>query len=269
MTMVSCVLSRLSAAITLTAALAFTGCAAPAAGTVPGGSPPSTTAMLSGELTIYAAASLKPGFDELATAFGAAHPGVTVAPVVYDGSSRLAIQIIEGAGVDVFAAADESTMQRVVDAGLAAAPKVFAANTLTLVVPRGNRAGVSGLADLAQPDLTVALCAIEVPCGAATSTLFAATGVTPDVDSYEQNVAAVLAKVSTGEVDAGLVYVTDAARSAEVEVIEVAGADAVVNRYPIAALTGSAHPRVADAFVRYVQSAEASAVLAGLGFGAP
>lgn len=224
---------------------------------------------LTGEVTVYAAASLKSAFDELATQFEAQHPSVRVQPITYDGSSTLATQIIEGAPADVFASADENNMAKVVDAGLAADPGLFATNTLVLVVPAGDPGGVDALDDLADPDLAVVLCAAEVPCGAASQTLLSNAGVEASVDSYEQNVTAVLTKVAAGEADAGLVYVTDAATTGDVETIDVAGADAVVNRYPIVALADSAHPEAADAFVAFVRGEDGREVLASLGFGAP
>jgi molybdate transport system substrate-binding protein len=237
----------------------------------PGASPAETTSAepeLSGDLTVYAAASLQAAFDELATQFEQRHPSLRVQPVTYDGSSTLATQIIEGAPADVFAAADEPNMQKVVDAGLASDPELFATNTLTLVVPAGDPGGIDGLEDLADPDRTVVLCAAEVPCGAASATLLANAGVDPSVDSYEQNVTAVLTKVAAGEADAGLVYVTDAATTGAVDAIEVPGADGVVNRYPIAAVTGAANPEAAGAFVAFVLGDEGRRVLAALGFGA-
>lgn len=227
------------------------------------------TPELSGDLTVSAAASLKAAFDELSTRFEQQHPSVDVQPITYDGSSTLATQIIEGAPVDVFASADEKNMQKVVDAGLATDPQLFASNTLVLVVPAGNPGGVDALADLADPDLTVVLCAAEVPCGSASSTLLSNAGVTASVDSYEQNVTAVLTKVAAGEADAGLVYVTDAATTDDVEAIEVDGAAEVVNHYPIVALTGAANPEVAAAFVAFVRGDEGQEVLEALGFGAP
>lgn len=212
---------------------------------------------------------LKTAFDELATQFEAENPGVTVNPISYDGSSTLATQIIEGASVDVFASADEKNMQKVVDADLATDPELFATNVLTLVTPVGNPGGVTGLADLANADLTVVLCATEVPCGAASATLLENAGVTASVDSYEQNVTAVLTKVASGEADAGLVYVTDAATTDEVETVDTEAADAVVNRYPIVALTGAPDSEIAAAFVAFVLSDTGRSVLSGLGFGAP
>ena len=227
-----------------------------------------TASTLSGTLTISAAASLKAAFDRLAADFEAQNPGVDVLPISYDGSSTLATQIIEGAAVDVFASADQKNMAKVTDASLATDPEPFATNVLTLVVPSGNPGGVTGLADLANPDLDVVLCAAEVPCGAASATLLSNAGVQASVDSYEQSVTAVLTKVAGGEADAGLVYVTDAKSSTDVETVATAGADAVVNTYPIVALTGSKNPDAAAAFVAYVLSDDGQSVLRSLGFGA-
>ncbi|WP_203580368.1 molybdate ABC transporter substrate-binding protein [Microbacterium hibisci] len=224
---------------------------------------------LVGDLTVYAAASLAVAFDELATRFEARHPSVHVLPVTYDGSSTLATQILEGAPADVFASADERNMQKVVDGGLASNPQIFATNTLVLVVPAGNPGGVTGLGDLADPERTVVLCAAEVPCGAASATLLSKAGVTPSVDSYEQNVTAVLTKVAAGEADAGLVYVTDAATTGDIETVETDGADAVVNSYPIAALADAANPEIAEAFVALVVGQDGREVLEAHGFGSP
>lgn len=249
--------------------LGLTGCAGAAGDRGPITAPPSDEAALTGELTVYAAASLQGAFDELAAQFERRHPSLDVQPITYDGSSTLATQIVEGAPADVFASADEKNMRTVVDAGLASEPELFASNTLVLIVPAGDPGGVTGLGDLADPALTVVLCAAAVPCGAASTTLLANAGVTASVDSYEQNVTAVLTKVAAGEADAGLVYVTDAATTDEVESIAVEGAGAVVNHYPIVALDGSANADAAAAFVAFVRGDEGRKVLASFGFGAP
>jgi molybdate transport system substrate-binding protein len=128
---------------------------------------------------------------------------------------------------------------------------------------------VQGLADLANPSLRVVLCAADVPCGAASQTLLQKAGVTASVDSYEQNVTAVLTKVASGEADAGLVYVTDATTTADVQTVATPGADAVVNTYPIVALDNAANPAAARAFVDFVRSDAARATLTDLGFGRP
>lgn len=228
-----------------------------------------TDAELTGELTVYAAASLKTAFDELETRFEERHPGLEVLPVVYDGSSTLAAQLIEGAPGDVFASADEKNMQKVVDAGLAADPKVFATNTLVIVMPAGNPGEVEDLSDLADDSVTVVLCAPEVPCGAASRTLLADAGVAVTPASLEQNVTAVLTKVASGEADAGLVYATDVLSRTDVDSLVPEGAADAVNSYPIAALADAANPVAARAFADFVLSEDGQDVLKRLGFGAP
>ncbi|MFG6403774.1 molybdate ABC transporter substrate-binding protein [Microbacterium sp. P04] len=219
---------------------------------------------VSGTLSVYAAASLTGAFDEIADAFTAEHEGVTIVPV-YDGSSTLAAQINEGAPADVFASADESNMDKVADAAID--PQVFATNTLVIAVPAGNPAGIETLADLAEA--TVVLCAPEVPCGAASATLLADAGVAVTAASLEQNVTAVRTKVAAGEADAGLVYATDVVGDDALESITPEGADQVVNRYPIAALSDAVDPDLAAAFVAFVLSDEGQRILADAGFGAP
>lgn len=268
---------RSFAAAFVVAALMLTGCAAgegvgdapPGTEETPPVADPSAAPALTGDLTIFAAASLGGAFDELATEFMERNPSLEVLPISYDGSSTLATQLIEGAPADVFASADENNMQKVVDEGLAASPQLFASNTLVIAVPSGNPGGVSAIEDLADPALTVVLCAPEVPCGAASETLLTAAGVTATPASLEQNVTAVLTKVAAGEADAGLVYATDVLANDEVQGIAAAGADDVVNHYPVTALTDSANPAAAAAFVAFVLSADGQAVLEDFGFGAP
>ncbi|WP_236014746.1 molybdate ABC transporter substrate-binding protein [Microbacterium stercoris] len=257
----------MSAALLL-AALSFAGCATgPAAPADPVSSTSSGTAgALSGELTVFAAASLKNAFEQISTEFEADHPGVDVRPLVTDGSQVLATQLAEGAAVDVFASADEANMDRVRD--LVAEPRPFATNTMIIAVPTGNPAGIAGLEDLADPGRIVVLCAVEVPCGAASAALFENAGLTPAPDSLEQNVSAVLTKVAAGEADAGLVYRTDAA-AGEVDIVEAEGAADVVSRYPIAAVRGAANSEAAAALVDFVTGVEGQRILKSFGFGAP
>ena len=217
----------------------------------------------SGTVTVFAAASLADSFQEIADAFSAEHPGVDIV-LSFGGSSGLATQIIEGAPADVFAAASPATMATVLDAGVATGPTVFATNVLEIAVPAGNAAGVTGLADFANPDLLIAVCAVEVPCGAAAVTVFTTEGITPQIDTYEEDVKAVLTKVEFGEVDAGLVYVTDVlAAGSGVEGIEV---DSPPVDYPLVALTESA---ATAAFIAFVLSARGQSILEAAGFGAP
>ncbi|WP_273654093.1 molybdate ABC transporter substrate-binding protein [Cellulomonas fimi] len=261
------------------ALVALAGCtaspgAAPTAATGASGSADALT----GTLTVFAAASLKPAFDELTSAFADAHPAVDVRPATYDGSSTLATQLVAGARADVLASADESTMATVVDAGLVeGAPTVFTTNTLQVVVPAGNPRGVASLADLAALASSggrVVLCAVQVPCGAASQRVLAAAGVTLAPASEEQSVTAVLTKVAAGEADAGLVYRTDVlAAGDDVEGVDVDEAADAVNRYPIAVLgTGvrsAPDAAVAQAFVDLVLSDAGRRVLAAHGFVAP
>lgn len=252
----------------LTGALA--GCTSAAADGGPKRDP-IPSGMLHGDLTIYAAASLTASFDDLASAFEKEHPGVTVRPIDYDGSSTLATQLIEGAPADVFASADTDTMSEVADhALLDGDAAVFATNTLEIAVPPGNPAHVTSLADLANPRLRVLLCAPQVPCGAAAHALLTSDGVRVTPASEEQNVTAVLTKVKAGEADAGLVYTTDVRSAAgDVDGVVIPDADKAVNHYPIAVMKAAANPVAASAFVDYVLSAAGRAVLASYGFGAP
>lgn len=224
---------------------------------------------LTGKLTVYAAASLQNAFDALATKFEERNPSLEVLPIVYDGSSTLATQLVEGAPADVFASADEANMQRLVDTNLAIGPELFATNTLVIAMPKGNPGGVEDLSDLGDDSVTVVLCAPEVPCGAAAQQLLANAGVTVAPASLEQNVTAVLTKVAANEADAGLVYATDVLGRDDVDSLVPDGAADVVNRYPIAALTGARNPEAAEAFAEFVLSPEGQRVLAELGFGSP
>lgn len=255
-------LHRTLIAVAAMAALVLTGCASEPPG--PAASDAPNDGAVGGELTVYAAASLSAAFDALGDAFVAANPDVRFSPV-YDGSSTLVTQLLEGAPADVFASADEATMDKIEDAAIE--PALFASNTLVIVVPTGNSADVETLADLAQ--VTTVLCAPEVPCGAASATLLSNAGVTVDAASLEQNVTAVLTKVAADEADAGLVYATDAIGRDDVDVIVPEGAGEVVNHYPIATLSEAANTEAAGAFVAYVLSDEGQRILADFGFGAP
>lgn len=255
----------------LAATLALVGCATDTGTDASAEASASSTPAVGGELTVYAAASLTAAFDELAAEFEAANPGVDVRPIVYDGSSPLATQLIEGAPADVFASADERTMRTVADADLLDGDaEPFATNTLRIATPAGNPAGIDALDDLGDPAVAVVLCAPEVPCGAASHDLLDLEGVEVTPVSEEQNVTAVLAKVRAGEADAGLVYATDVAAAGDaVESIVPEHADEVVNTYPIGALAGAANPDAAAAFVAFMLSDDGRSVLASFGFGAP
>ncbi|MFD6055454.1 molybdate ABC transporter substrate-binding protein [Agromyces sp. NPDC060279] len=266
------------AGVAIAAVALLAGCAGGAAEPSPTASSGADEPALTGELTIYAAASLSGAFDELAAQFEAEHPELDVLPITYDGSSVLATQLIEGAPADVFASADEKNMTKVLDAGLADGADDFATNVLEIAVAPGNPLGIAGLDALADGatttadgrPATVVLCAPEVPCGAASQTLLQAAGLTLTPASEEQNVTAVLTKVKSGEADAGLVYVTDVEAAGDaVEGVEIANAADATNVYPVTALSAAPNPEAAAAFVAFVTSKAGQQLLASFGFGAP
>ena len=168
----------------------------------------------------------------------------------------------------VFASASPTTMAVVTDAGLAdGEPVIFVRNRLEIAVPAGNPGGVTGLADFANEDLTIALCAEEVPCGAAAIKAFAAAGIMPAPDTLEQDVKSALTKVELGEVDAALVYRTDVIVAGDaVEGIEFSEAEEAINDYPIVVLADAPNPDAAQAFMAYVLSEAGIQVLADAGF---
>jgi molybdenum ABC transporter, periplasmic molybdate-binding protein len=267
--MMTTTVRRLSVVVAIAAAAVLAGCSAqPGA---PSGTATSTGKQLSGELTVYAAASLTASFDDLARQFAKAHPGVDVKPVDYDGSSTLATQIIGGAPADVFASADQANMAKVSQASLtASSPEVFASNTLQIAVAPGNPKHITALSALGAPALKVVLCAPAVPCGAASHKLLASDGVAVKPVSEEQNVTAVVTKVASGDADAGLVYVTDVkAAAGKVDGVTIPDAGKAVNRYVIAALKNAPNSAVAKAFVAFVRSPAGQAVLARYGFARP
>jgi molybdate transport system substrate-binding protein len=255
---------RLLATLGVGILLAVAGCSAPAA---PAPSASTTKDSLTGSITVFAAASLTKTFGELATKFESAHPGVTVA-TSFAGSADLVAQITAGAPADVFASADTKNMAKV--STLVGTPVDFATNLLEIAVPPGNPARIATFADLAKPGVKAVVCAPAVPCGAATVAVELATGVKLTPVSEENAVTDVLGKVSSGEADAGLVYVTDVkGAGSSVTGIPFAESSSAVNTYPIATVTASKNATVAKAFVDYVTGTVGRAVLAAAGFGAP
>lgn len=251
-------------ALALVAVMTLTGCASSFA-------PAGAGDAVSGTVEVYAAASLQRAFDEIAVSFEQAHPEIDVA-TVYDGSRTLATQIQQGAPADVFASADEKNMTKLTDAGLVDldTPVDFATNTLEIAVPPSNPAGITGFADLANPDAKVVICAPQVPCGSATVTVEQASGIDITPVSEESSVTDVLGKVTSGEADAGLVYVTDVIAAGDaVEGIEFPESSEAVNTYPIATVQTSANVEAAEAFVAFVTGEVGLGVLAAAGFGAP
>jgi molybdate transport system substrate-binding protein len=225
---------------------------------------------VSGPVTVFAAASLTESFTRIGNDFEAANPGTHVT-FNFAGSSALATQIDQGAPADVFASASPTTMKTVSDAGNAdGAPTTFVKNQLVLAVPKGNPKGIKGLADLTNAGAKVALCAPQVPCGAAANKALATANVSITPVTQEQDVKAALSKVRLGEVDAALVYRTDAkAASSDVDAVEFPESANAVNAYPIVVLKDAPNESVAEAFVRYVLSDQGRAVLTEAGFQVP
>lgn len=224
----------------------------------------------SGGVLVFAAASLTDAFTEVEAAFEAAHPDVDV-QLNLAGSSALREQILEGAPVDVFASANMANMDQVVEAGAAAGePRVFARNLLQIAVPAGNPGAVADLDDLADESLFVGLCAEGVPCGDFAREALARAGVEAAVDSDEPDVRALLTKIGVGELDAGIVYVTDVIAAGDlVEGVAIPAEDNVEAAYPIVALAGAPNPEAAEAFIGFVVGAEGRSILAGYGFAEP
>jgi molybdate transport system substrate-binding protein len=222
-----------------------------------------------GSITVLAAASLTEALTRIGKDFEAGHPGSTVT-FSFGSSAMLATQIVQGAPADVFAAASAATMKTATAAGAAHTPTNFVSNTLRIAVPKGNPHKITGLEDFADESKRIALCAPQVPCGAAAIKVFAVAKIVPKPDTLEQDVKAALQKVASDEVDAALVYKTDViAAGDKVDGIEFAEAQEAINTYPIAILKDSKNPALAEAFVDYVLSPQGQAVLAEAGFAKP
>jgi molybdate transport system substrate-binding protein len=262
-------ITALAAACVLAAGLS--GCAAGSGATgaaSTAGAGAGGTTRLSGTVTVFAAASLKSTFTNLARDFEAKNPGTKVT-LNFAGSSDLATQITQGAPADVFAAADARSMAKLTDEGLVdGAPATFATNVLEIAVPPSNPASIGSFADLAKPGVKLVVCAPQVPCGAATGAVEKATGTTLAPASEESSVTDVLGKVTAGEADAGLVYVTDLKSAAgRVEGVAFPEAAGAVNSYPAAVLSNTKNSANARAFLELIGSPKGQQVLSDAGFG--
>jgi molybdate transport system substrate-binding protein len=230
----------------------------------------STSTPAGGTLTVYAAASLKQTFTDIGEQFKTDNPGWKV-DFTFAGSSDLVTQLTQGAKGDVFASADTKNMDKAATAGLLAGDPVnFASNTLAIVVAPGNPKQVSSFADLNKPGLTVVVCAPQVPCGSATEKVEQSTKVTLNPVSEESSVTDVLNKVTTGQADAGLVYVTDALGAGDkVAKVDFPEAAAAVNTYPIGVLKTAADAAAAKKFVDLVTGEAGQKILSQAGFAKP
>ncbi|HSJ83725.1 MAG TPA: molybdate ABC transporter substrate-binding protein [Acidimicrobiia bacterium] len=221
------------------------------------------------DLFVSAAASLTDAFAEVGSAVEEANPGVRVL-LNLGSSSSLRQQILEGAPVDVFASADTANMAQIVESGETAAdPEIFARNTMQIAFPAGNPAGITGLGDFADEDLLIGLCAATAPCGAHAREVLENAGVIPSIDSNEPDVRALLNKVGSGELDAGIVYQTDVLSSGDVEGLAIPDDVNVIADYPIAVIVNGSHPMAGSRFVEFVLSEGGQAILNRYGFSSP
>ena len=252
-------------ALAVSAGLAGCATASPAASPTPTAT--ATQDSLEGSITVFAAASLKSTFTELAEEFEAAHPGTTV-ELNFAGSADLVTQIAEGAPADVFASADEKNMAKLIDAALVdGEPVNFATNVLEIAVPPDNPGNVHDINDLGRTGLKVVLCAETVPCGKAADATFKKARVVPSVVSREVDVKATLAKVKLGEADAAVVYHSDVvAANGAVTGVPIRDPFNTSLRYPIITLADDASTAE---FVAYVLSPKGLATLQSFGLGAP
>lgn len=246
--------------------------------TEPTAAPTATT--LSGPLTVFAAASLTDAFEELATAFKVAYPGSEIT-YNFAGSQQLSAQLNEGAPADVFASANRAQMEVAIEGSrvISGTQKTFVRNRLVVVTPKDNPAGIATLQDLARPNLRIILADSVVPVGQYSLDFLAKASALPEytesysptvlanVISFEDNVRSVLTKVALGEADAGIVYTTDAALDADnIQLLEVPDALNTIANYPIAPISDSANPALAQAFIDYVLAPEGQQILVKYGF---
>jgi molybdate transport system substrate-binding protein len=222
-----------------------------------------------GTITVFAASSLKETFTQLGKQFQTAHPGDTV-KFSFGASSTLATQITSGAPADVFASAAPKNMQTVVSAGDASNPQDFAKNTAEIAVPPSNPAKVTSVNDLAKSSVKVALCEPKVPCGVVAAEVFKNAAITVKPVTLQPDVKSVLTQVELGNVDAGVVYVTDVkAAGTKVTGVPISASDNASTTYPIATISNSKSQSIAQAFVAYVMSPPGQAVLSAAGFQGP
>lgn len=231
---------------------------------------PTTVPAVMGDITAFAASSLTAAFNEVGASFTTTNPEAKVT-FSYDASSALVAQIIQGAPADLFASADTANMDKLTTPALnGTAPVIFATNLLQIIVAPGNPKGITGVADLANANLKVVICAPEVPCGKYAKQILDTAKVTVTPASLEQNVKGVVTKVTAGEADAGIVYVTDVMAAGD----KAAGVDIpadinVIAKYPIAIVKASTHADVDQAFIDFLTGSDGQAILAKYGFGKP
>lgn len=261
-------LRRLAVALVAVPVLVLAGCGS--GGNTNGASSSSAGGASGGKLTVYAAASLKKTFTDIGEQFKTDNPGWSV-DFTFAGSSDLVTQLTQGAKADVFASADTKNMDKLAQAGLVSGDPVnFASNPLAIVTPAGNPKGITSFKDLAKPELKVVVCASQVPCGSATEKVEKGMQVTLNPVSEESSVTDVLTKVTTGQADAGVVYITDAIGAGDkVSTVQFPESTVAVNTYPIAVLKTAADAAEAKKFVDLVTGEAGQKILNTAGFAKP
>jgi len=226
----------------------------------------SSSSGASGSLKVFAAASLTEAFNDERATLKSSDRGLSVT-FNFAGSGALVTQIQQGAPADVVATADTASMKKLTDAGLVEAPVTFARNKLQILVAPGDPKGIKSLADLARPDLKVVLEDESVPAGKYSAQALQAAGVTVKAVSKELDVKAAVAKVTSGEADATIVYVTDVtAAGSKGTGIEIPEAQNVTADYPIAVVKSTANRAGAVAFVDATVKASGQDALRRRGF---
>ena len=262
---------KITVSVAAVAALTLTGCSSSkkdSAGGSSSGAASSSAPALTGPINVFAASSLTGTFTDLGKSFEAAHPGVKVT-FNFGSSGTLSTQITQGAPADVFASAAPKNMQTVVDASDADTPTNFAKNTMEIAVPTSNPAKITSLNDLANPGVKLALCVTTAPCGATADQVFLNAKLVVKPVTREADAKTTIAKVTLGDADAAVVYVTDVKAATGVNGIVIAPDVNASTEYPIATLTHAANPSTAAAFVAYVLSSTGQSVLKAAGFESP
>jgi molybdate transport system substrate-binding protein len=236
-----------------------------------------------GSITVSAAASLTDAFKEIGTAFEAQNPGTKV-NFNFGSSAALRAQLDEGAKAEVFASADQTQMGKAVQGGdISGGPKVFATNRLTIIVPSDNPKGIASLQDLAKPGVKIVAAQPGVPVGQYAQQILAKASqdatygsdfrskVEANDVSHESDVRQVVTKVTLGEGDAAIVYLTDVTPQSapKVKVVPIPDSLNVIASYPIATVKTGSNPETGGRFVDFVLSPDGQKILAKWGFGPP
>lgn len=221
------------------------------------------------EINVLAAASLSRAFTDAAAAFSEANENISV-KFSFAGSSTLASQIQAGAPMDVVAMADQINMQKLASEGLIAVSSLqtFAKNRLAIITAKNNPRAITSISDLTRQDLTVVLCDSSQPCGRYADDMFTRAGLSPKPASRESSVAGVISRIRTGEADAGIAYISDAATDSSVSAVQIPTSDNVVAEYPIAIASqpSSGNRAASQLFIDFIMSPQGQDFLKNAGF---